>query len=83
MVLKRLAVVVAWVIGRREIGRRGQRKEVIDIEKQKGEVEVAVQEGEQLQVEGLLGEEVKQMEELPKAAGGLHSIVKVEVVAEG
>ena len=43
----------------REIGRLGGTKEVIDIEMRKREGEVAVQEGEQLRVEGLLAEEVK------------------------
>ena len=47
------------MVERRGIGRHWRRKEEIDIEMQEGEGEVAVQEGEQLRVEGLLAEEVK------------------------
>ena len=47
------------MVGRREIGRHWRRKEEIDIEMQEGEGEVAVPKGEQLQVGGLLAEEVK------------------------
>ena len=45
------------MVERRGIGRHWRRKEEIDIEMQEGEV--AVPKGEQLQVGGLLAEEVK------------------------